>query len=197
MVRGIFVRHGETQHNLRGFVNGDPAAPGPLSPAGEEQARRLGVELAPERIDLCVTSEFERARRTAELALAGRDVPYEVWPELNDPRFGSFEGGALDEYRAWAAANASGEAPPGGGESRQAIVARYAHALRRLLDCDEHTVLVVAHSLPVAYVLAAVRGEDPAPRAELALHAHPYVIPAEELRTALHRLEAWCAAPTW
>ncbi len=197
MVRGILVRHGETEHNVRGSVNGDPAAPGPLSQAGEEQARGLGLQIASEPIDLCVTSEFERARRTAELALAGRDVPHEVWPELNDPRFGSFEGGALDEYRAWAAANGSGDAPPGGGESRQAIVARYARALRRLLDRDEDTVLVVAHSLPVAYVLAAVSGVDPAPRAELALHAHPYVLPAEELRTALDRLESWCAAPTW
>jgi broad specificity phosphatase PhoE len=197
MVRGLLVRHGETEHNLRGFVNGDPGSPGPLSPAGEEQARVLGEQLASEPIDLCVTSEFERARRTAELALAGREVPFEVWPELNDPRFGSFEGGALDDYRAWAAANGSGHAPPGGGESRQAIVARYATALRRLLGRPEDHVLVVAHSLPVAYVLAAVGGADPAPRAELALHAHPYVLSADELRAALHRLEAWCAAPTW
>ncbi len=197
MESGFLVRHAETEANLRGSVNGDPASPCPLSPEGEEQARRLGERLAGVPIDLCVTSEFERTRRTAGLALAGRDIPLEVWPELNDPRFGRYEGGLLEDYRAWASAHGSGDAPPGGGESRRAIVARYAAGFRRLLERPEEHLVAVAHSLPVAYVLAALRGVDPAPRAELVRHAHPYAVSAAELRGAVERLEAWCAAPTW
>jgi probable phosphoglycerate mutase len=194
---GILARHAESTLNLRQALNGDPGSACPLTPAGEEQARRLGAVLAGDTIDLCVVSEFERAQRTAELALAGRDVPVEVWPELNDPRYGRFEGGLLEDYRAWATAHASGEAPPGGGESRHALVTRYARGLRRLLERPESSVLAVVHSLSIAYVLAAGRGEDPAPRAELVLNAHPYRVSAGELREAVERLEAWCAAPTW
>ena len=40
---------------------------------------------------------FARTQETLELALAGRDVPRIVVPELNEIRFGSFDGGPLDD----------------------------------------------------------------------------------------------------
>src|SRR5438105_15348739 len=103
-----------------------------------------------EPIDLCITSEFQRARETADLALEGRDVPRLVLPELNDPLYGPYEGGQLEDYRAWASAQPS-SAVPEGGESRLAIVERYARAFRTVLARPERTILVVSHSLPVAY----------------------------------------------
>ena len=101
MEQAILVRHGESELSAKRAVSGDPGIAVRLTPAGEEQARRLAAELS-DQIDLCVVTEFERTRRTAELALAGRSVPLETWPELNDPRAGDFEGGALDAYREWA-----------------------------------------------------------------------------------------------
>ena len=101
----ILARHGESQLSVVGTVNGDPAVACALTETGEEQARRLGNVLAGVELDLCVTSEFERTRQTADIALAGRDVPRLVLPELNDVRFGRFEGGTLADYREWAAAN--------------------------------------------------------------------------------------------
>src|SRR5919202_1251484 len=133
MERAILARHGETTYNLRLALNGDPGVSCPLTEKGEEQARALGRELAHEPIDLCATSAFERAKRTAELALAGRDVPFEVVPELGDPNYGSFEGALLEEYRAWASSSPSDAEPPGAGESRLAIVDRYARGFRRVL----------------------------------------------------------------
>ena len=103
----ILARHGESELSFVGTVNGDPAVACALTAAGEEQARRLGERLADVDLDLCVTSEFERVRQTADLALAGRVVPRVVIPELNEVRFGRFEGGTLVDYREWAAANAS------------------------------------------------------------------------------------------
>ena len=197
MERAILARHGETTFNLRLALNGDLAVACPLTPKGEEQARALGRQLAGDPIDLCVTSEFERARRTADLALAARDVPREVLPELNDPHYGSFEGGQLEEYRAWASASPSHAEPPGAGESRLAIVARYARGFRFVLERSEETVLVVCHSLPVAYVLAAREGDAPAPRAPLVECAHPYRLAAAELERAVELLEGWVREPTW
>jgi broad specificity phosphatase PhoE len=193
----ILARHGESIFSERLLVNGEVAVPGPLTITGEEEARALGRALADDAIDLCVTSEFERTRQTADVALAGRDVPRLVVPELNDPRYGRFEGGALEEYRSWAGAAASGDAVPGGGESRRAIVERYARGFRFLLERDERSILAVAHSLPIAYALAARDGAVPAARVPLVEHAHPYRFAAEELERAVTLLEDWCAAPTW
>ena len=197
MVTAILVRHGESNVSVRGVVNGDPRIAVELTPEGAEQARRLGERLAGEPLDLCVVSEFPRTRQTAEIALESRPVRIEVWPELNDPRYGNFEGGALDRYREWAWGHGSIDEAPGGGESRQAIVARYAVGLRRLVERPERTVVAVAHSLPIAYVLAAARGEDPGPRVDLVEYARPYRLTEDDLRAAVERLEAWCAEPTW
>jgi broad specificity phosphatase PhoE len=164
---------------------------------GIEEARDLGAELAAEQIDLCVTSRFERTRQTADLALAGRDVPRIVLAEFDDPNYGAFEGASLEEYRSWAASSASGTSAPGGGESRHAIVARYARGFRTLLDRDEQAILLVAHSLPIAYVLAAREGEVPAPRVPLVQHARTYRLSRDELVPAVALLEDWCASPTW
>jgi probable phosphoglycerate mutase len=195
MDRVILARHGESEYSVRGLVNGDATVAVGLTEAGVEQARRLGRELADEEIDLCVTSALARTRVTAELALAGRDVPIESWQELNDPRAGSFEGLHLDEYRNWAWTRGSLEEAPGGGESRVAGVRRYAGAFRRLLERPKPAILVVAHGLPIAYVLS---GEPPAARMDYPVeYAHPYRLDAAELERALAVLEAWCAAPTW
>jgi alpha-ribazole phosphatase len=197
MRRAILVRHGETTFNVERLVNGDLAVACPLTERGEEQARRLGEQVAGERIDLCVTSEFERAQRTADLALDGRDVPRVVLRELNDPRYGSFEGALLEDYRAWAGSAPSSTEAPGGGESRVAIVERYVRGFRAVLERPEETVLVVSHSLPVAYVLAAEAGDPPGPRVPLVDCAHPYRLAAGELERAVALLDAWVAEPTW
>jgi broad specificity phosphatase PhoE len=197
MRTAILARHGESEMNTQDALNGSVDAVIRLTPAGEEQARRLGEELASEPIGFCVTSALARARQTAKLALAGRDVPTEAWPDLNDPGYGAFEGGPFQAYREWAWAHGSADVPPGDGESRQAIVTRYASALRRVLERPEDTVLVVAHSLPIAYVLGAVDGADPARRMQLVDYATAHRLDAAALESAVARLEAWCAAPTW
>ena len=197
MESAILVRHGESVFSARGLVNGRIDVRCPLSERGVGQVRTLAAELAGERIDLCVTSELERTRETADIALAGRAVPRIVLPELNDPLYGRYEGGPLASYLDWALTSDSVAVPPGGGEPRRDIVARYAAGFRKLLVRRERVVLAVTHSLPIAYVLLAVAGDDPAPRVPLVDHATAHRITAAELEQAVARLEAWCAAPTW
>jgi broad specificity phosphatase PhoE len=193
----ILARHGESVFSARQLVNGDVAVAGPLTERGGEEARELGRAIASDRIDVCVTSEFERTRQTADLALEGRDVPRAVVPELNDPRYGRFEGGGLEGYRTWASAATSREEVPGGGESRWNILDRYVRGFRQVLARSEQHILVVIHSLPIAYVLRAKDGDPPARRVPLVLHAHPYRLTRDELDSAVTLLEDWCAAPTW
>jgi alpha-ribazole phosphatase len=193
----ILARHGESIFSERQLVNGEVTVPGPLTHRGADEARELGRRIAGDPIDLCVTSEFERTRQTADLALDGRDVPRIVVPELNDPLYGRYEGGALEDYRSWADSAASGDAVPGGGESRRLIIERYTRGFRLVLERAERCSLVVAHSLPIAYILAARDVTLPARRVPLVEHAHPYRFAAEELEWAVTLLEDWCVAPTW
>jgi broad specificity phosphatase PhoE len=195
--RALLVRHAESVFSARGIASGRADVPCPLSARGVVQAQALAQELTNEDIDLCVTSELERTRQTADIALADRLVPRIAVPELNDPLYGRYEGGPLDAYLAWAHANDSAVEPPGGGEQRQKLVARYAAGFRRLLERPERTILVVTHSLPAAYVLMARAGHDPAPHVPLVEYAKIHAISARELAHAVARLESWCAAPTW
>jgi broad specificity phosphatase PhoE len=192
----ILARHGESVFSVRGAVNGDPRVAGGLTDLGQEQARALGEALAERELDLCVHTEFERVRETADLALIGRDVPRLVLAELNDIGFGAYEGGTLAEYRAWAWSEPPTAAPPG-GESRAAIVERYVRGYRTVLSRPERTILVVAHGLPIRYVLDAAAGVDPGPRVEQVAYAEPFEFSAAELARAVERLDAWTAAPAW
>jgi broad specificity phosphatase PhoE len=193
----ILARHGESQYSARGLCNGDVAIPVALTDRGRDEARRLGVALEDTPIELCITSEFQRARETADIALAGRAVPRLVMPELNDPLVGTYEGADLGEYRQWAGAVGSSALPGPGGESRLAIVERYVRAFRMLLARPEDVVLAVCHSLPIAYAMEARAGRPPAVHAPMAEHATPYPFTAAELDAATTLLEGWAAHPTW
>jgi broad specificity phosphatase PhoE len=188
----ILVRHAESEFSARAAVSSDPAVACPLTERGEEQARELGRALAQEQVDVCLVTEFERTQRTAELALAGREAPLVVVPELNDPRAGGFEGGPLAAFREWAWAHGSADEPPGGGESRLAVAVRLARGYRHVLDRPEESVLVVGHALPMAYVLGGAT-----PRIDLLEYVTPYRIDHDRLEAAVQRLESWAAAPTW
>ena len=172
-------------------------APGEgLTPEGAEQARRLGKLLANEPLALGVATEHRRTQETLELALDGRDVPSIVVSELNEIHFGSYDGGLLLDYRAWAGAEAPDLEAPGGGESRAQAAARYARGLRVLLERPEETALVVSHALAVRYVLDAVDGLVPAAlMASPVEHAVPHRLRAGEVERAVTLLEDWSEAP--
>jgi broad specificity phosphatase PhoE len=197
MERVILARHGESDYSLDGRLNGDPSVACGLTSAGLAQARRLGAALAGVELDLCLTSAFERTRLTACEALRGRQIPSDVVAGFNDPVYGRYEGAGIEEYRTWAASAPSDEPAPGGGESRRQLVRRYACAYRDLLGRTEAAVLLVAHSLPISYVLAALRGQPPRPRAALVEYATPHPLERDSLAGAVAVLEAWLDAPDW
>src|SRR5690348_16973827 len=97
----VFTRHAQSTLNLENRVNADPIVPATLPPEGRKQAIPLGHQLAQLPIELCVHTQFARTIETAELVLAGRDVPRSSEPLLDDVKVGELEGETIDTYRAW------------------------------------------------------------------------------------------------
>ena len=197
METAILVRHGESWFSIEGRVNGDPSVDRGLTEAGREQAAALGILIRDDPIDLCVITEFKRTHETAQIALAGRDVPRLVLPELDDIRFGSFENGAFTEYIRWAHSHGPTEEAPGGGESRVDAARRFVVGYRQVLERPEATVLVIGHGLPLRYVLSALVELDPVAKVDPVEHAEPFRVSAAQLERAVERLEAWTENPVF
>jgi broad specificity phosphatase PhoE len=186
----VFVRHGESVLNLERRINGDPSVEVPLTDEGAAQAHKLGVEIANIGFDLCVHTRFARTRQTAEIALAGRDVPFVEEPLLDDIDVGELEGETLEAYRAWKHSHAR-EVPFPGGESLDDAALRYARSFRGLLALPHDTVLVVTHEIPIRYALNGAGGSDsldgPAHEVE---NAVAYLFEDETLARAADGIEA-------
>jgi broad specificity phosphatase PhoE len=82
------VRHGQTDWNLQGRIQG--GTDNPLNATGREQAATMGRTLATVKIDAVYTSSHQRARQTAEV-FEGR-APIQQMDELRERFFGKFEG---------------------------------------------------------------------------------------------------------
>lgn len=194
MERLLLVRHGLAGSNRDGLASSTAPGEG-LTPEGVEQARALALTLADETIDVALTSRFTRTQETLALALGGRDVPVVIEEELDEIHFGSFDGGSLDAYRAWAATHPPDEPPSGGGESRAEAAARFARGLRIVLARPEGHVLVVGHALSIRYLIDAADGHVPAARIAPIEHAFPYRLSRSDAERAASFLEKWSAAP--
>src|SRR5689334_5073000 len=153
----LVARHGQSLFNVDQVVNGDPDLDRGLSEQGIEEAERLAGQLAALPIDLVAVSPFPRALQTANIALAGREVPHLVDDGLGDVRIGELEGASLDAYRATPAHDNRKERFPG-GESLDEAALRYAGVCERLLARKELRTLVVCHEIPVRYLANAAAG---------------------------------------
>ena len=185
----VIARHGESTLNHERRVNGDPSVPVTLTAKGRDESRLLGQQLAHLPLDVCVHSRFGRTRETAEIALAGRAVPFETEPLLDDIDIGRLEGKTLDDYRAWKDAHTRDDAFPG-GESLNDAARRYAHAYRKLLERPESRLLVVTHEIPLRYAINAADGSDDldGPTHQLA-NATPYLFDEAALERAAAQIE--------
>jgi 2,3-bisphosphoglycerate-dependent phosphoglycerate mutase len=188
------ARHAAAGSNRDGLASCSIPGLG-LTPEGLAQARALGDSLAGEEISLGVASELRRTQETIGIALEGRDVTTLVIPELDEIHFGSFDGGPLAEYRAWAAAHAPDLRAPGDGESRAQAAVRFARGLRRVLERPEPTILLVGHALCIRYFLDGAEGLVPAPLMVPIDHASAHRLTAAEAVAAAELLEEWSRAP--
>ena len=137
-------------------MNGDVAVPGGLTPAGVEQARALGEALRGEPLDLCVTSELERAIADGRRRARGPGRPAARRSRAQRPalRRRSRAGRSRSTGRGRARRRRR-RRPAASGESRCAIVERYARAFR---SCSTRPERDDPRRLPLAAGLVRARG---------------------------------------
>jgi probable phosphoglycerate mutase len=161
----ILIRHGETAWNAERRLQGHLDIP--LNAEGERQAKLLAEALAPESIDLIVSSDLQRARQTAQAVATLRDMPVHVEPGLRERCYGGFEGLLYSEierrfpaeFAAWQARDVDAILPDGKncGETFRAFYTRATDAILAIAGAHSgQTIALVAHGgvLECAYRMA-------------------------------------------
>ncbi|MGF1511233.1 MAG: histidine phosphatase family protein [Myxococcota bacterium] len=148
--RLVLVRHGQTEFNMMGKVQGHSDSP--LTDLGRTQAHRAGRVLAERGITRFLSSDLGRAMQTSAIIESYLGFPAQPDPRLREVCFGTLEGRTWEELDAYfEASNRAGlgtwftHVPPG-GESRAQMQDRAVRSLTSL--CVAHpgeTILVVSH----------------------------------------------------
>lgn len=159
------LRHGETSWNVQRRFQGQSDIP--LNDKGILLAELTGEGLADVPFDLAFTSPLSRARQTAELVLAGRDVPLAVEPRLIEMAFGVYEGmtansglaGTVNQNLIDFICHPERYQAPQGGESFEALTRRMADYLAELCGRTEwadKTILLASHGGAITALLNAI-----------------------------------------
>ncbi len=150
----IIVRHGRTEANAAGLLQGRRINPG-LDDLGQRQAAALAAALP--GVARVVASPLVRAQETA----AAFGLPVELderWIELD---YGTLDGTPLSEVppSLWKAWQADIEFCPDGGESLADLGTRVRAAADDLVtEAAQHDVVVVTHVSPIKATLAWALG---------------------------------------
>ena len=165
-----FARHGQTDWNLQGKVQG--ATDIPLNGNGIAQAHRLCEKIKEENIDLekIYTSDQIRAVRTAQIVDEQYHVGYEIVKGLEEMSLGDFEGHTWDEINAlypkelqyWNEDRRYHTSP--NGESYQMVIERLFSALDHIIGqhdiSSDKSLLIISHGAVIA-TLTAIQQEPP------------------------------------
>lgn len=155
------ARHGETDWNLKGLIQGHTDIP--LNETGKKQAFELAAAIKDKGISIrkIYSSDLQRARETAEIAARVLLVETEALKGIQEVNLGRWEGYTWkqvrelfpDEYRKWYN-NRRYEVPPE-GESYEQVLQRVVPVLSRI-SSEEENVLVVAHSAVIMALLSYI-----------------------------------------
>lgn len=84
------MRHGKTDWNAQYRLQGSRDIP--LNEEGRVMAEKIIGEYSDVPLDVCYVSPLQRARETAQIFLAQRDIPMIVDERLREMCFGEYEG---------------------------------------------------------------------------------------------------------
>jgi broad specificity phosphatase PhoE len=150
-VRFFFVRHGQTDYNAQGWVQGHIDIP--LNELGRWQAEQVGERLKSYEIGGIISSDLARASETARAIAAHHSAQTLLTTELlREINYGAFEGMQFpeiestypEEYLQWREGEI--DYTPPGAESIYEQRARARKALMWVQDhCPDCDVAVVAH----------------------------------------------------
>ena len=162
-MRLILVRHGETDMNLEGRVQGISDAP--LNETGRDQASALGSRLRSFAPDGIYSSPLSRAFETAKAIAQHGDLSVVQVEDLRELDVGDLDGltgselrdGYPDFMKQWMTDVAPLEMP--GGESIAALQERAWATVERLAEKHpEQKVIAVSHNFLIQSILLRVLG---------------------------------------
>ena len=166
-MRVYFVRHGESEANVRRVFSSRDPKRHPLTVRGREQAQERAEDLKRVHLDRAFSSDLLRAVQTMEILLDGRPIPRETTTLLREHDPGDWEGASdektwdkLEEiFMAWLSGDI--DARPNGGESLVDLQSRFFDFISMLTERygeQGESILVVGHagifavSLPLLFV---------------------------------------------
>lgn len=163
MSRLLLVRHGMTEFNSTrkfcGITDID------MSPAGYRQVEKLRDRLAGQKIDAVFCSDLKRARISAEIITAGRNLEIKAVPEFREMDYGQCETMTWEEISKdyptvtgdMIKRSLNLNFPE--GESLRDLGSRINKFAEVLKQCPaEQTVLVVGHSGPLGALVCTLLG---------------------------------------
>lgn len=162
------IRHGETDWNRARKMQGRVDIP--LNERGRLAAEKTREGLLAVKFDLAITSPLQRAKETAQILLAGRDVPIIEDERIIEIGFGDGEGLACvkdrnskepDENFNYFFAKPEDYIPPNAGESFEELRLREADFLQELFEKEEHkesTILISTHGAALCGLLRIIKG---------------------------------------
>lgn len=164
MTKVYIVRHGETEWNVAGKMQG--CKDSNLTPLGVEQAKWLGERLRDKHIDRIYSSPLYRARHTAELIKGERDIEILDEHDLRELELGEWEGlrkcdvEKMDKHNMlnfWE--NTEDFNPPNGAESFYELVDRAYNVIMKLVrENKDKTILIVSHTITIKSFMAELQG---------------------------------------
>ncbi len=164
-MRLYMVRHGETAWNKERRIQGQVDIP--LNEFGRMLAEKTAKGLSDIRFDICYTSPLGRARETAALILAGRQVPVIEDERIAEMAFGEYEGRCCsrsgwnlpEEFRRFFDAPDRYQAPEG-GENFGEVKERTGKFLEELYMKEEYqksNILIATHGAALAGLLNNIK----------------------------------------
>ena len=159
-VKFVFIRHGESESNVAGIINDDPGQPVNLTEWGRAQAEAASNELRAVCFTHAYTSEFTRARQTAEILLRHHACPLRIDARLNERHTG-MNGLPVRAFHDLVRPDRL-HIKPEGGESFLEEMERVRSFMDEIaVRHPDGTVLAVSHENPIHAALALTL-DDPA-----------------------------------
>ncbi|WP_420100377.1 histidine phosphatase family protein [Corynebacterium sp.] len=162
--RLILIRHGQTEFNLVGRMQGQLDTP--LTEAGRAEAEAAAAELGTWPIGTVVSSDLQRAQDTAALLADALGLDYSTDSRLRETDLGDWSGKAHEDVDAVFPGQRSHWrlnptwAPPN-GETRLEVSDRSAELVDELMATgvwDAGTVMLVAHGGTIAALTSRLLG---------------------------------------
>lgn len=156
-VRILLIRHGQTDWNLAGKMQG--LADIPLNATGLAQADALARRLAAWPIDAIYSSDLKRAFGTAEQVAAAVGISAEPEPLWRERDMGKFAGMTHDALEALYPNRNDRYAQPDGGERPQQVLDRALAGYEKILGRHTSgTVAIFSHGSIIAVFIAHLLG---------------------------------------